>query len=424
MRIDRLTIRNFNGFDLREFHFDPHFNLVVGDNGTGKTTVLDALSVAIGSWFLGIRGYAQAVGIDQDEVRVIAYPHTDRFTFEKQFPARIEATGQVLGRSLDWAREMGREGGRTTTGEAKALFEAAKQAEQAVQAGTGITLPLLCSFGTERLWFETQHKKSNRKEINSRSKPSRLDGYVDCLYFEIQESALLDWIRDEVSVSEQLRKETIALRVVRSAITNCLEGATHLYYDHRYKDIVINIGQYGAQLFRNLSDGQRIMLTLVGDLARRATILNPQLEERALVETPGVVLIDELDLHLHPKWQRNVIHDLKKSFPSVQFIVTSHSPQLIGEARPNEIRLLDDNRVSEPTRSFGIDSSRILAEVMHASPRDVGVGDLLSKLSILIDKEEFDDARKVLEELETKLGSEDPEIARAHSMMTFLESTR
>jgi predicted ATP-binding protein involved in virulence len=422
MRIDKLTIRNFNGFDLREFQFDPHFNLLVGDNGTGKTTVLDALSVAIGSWFLGVRGYAQAVGIDKDEVRVVAYPYKDRFTFEPQFPTRVEALGQVMGKKLSWAREMGRAGGHTTTIGARALSETAQEAERAVQAGKHITLPLLCSFGTERLWFETQHKKSSRANSISHSKPSRLNGYKDCLYFEIQESALLEWIRDEVSVGEQLREETIALGVVRSAITNCLEGAKHLYYDPRYKDLVIDIEQHGAQLFRNLSDGQRIMLTLVGDLARRATMLNPHLEERALEETPGIVLIDELDLHLHPKWQRHVIYDLKRTFPSLQFIVTSHSPQLIGEAKPEEIQLLDCNPVAKPLRSFGIDSSRILEELMHASSRNSEVGSLLSQLSIFIDNENFDGARKVLIELEEKLGPDDPEITRAQSLMTFLES--
>lgn len=421
MRIDRLTIRNFNGFDFREFRFDPHFNLIVGDNASGKTTVLDALSIAIGSWFLGIPDYAWAVGIGQKEVRVVSYPFHDRLTFEKQFPARVEAQGQVLGKELIWAREMGREGGRTTTSGAKALSEVARDAERAVRAGKDITLPLLCSFGTERLWVETPHREKAKKEGSAQPLPSRLDGYKDCIDFAIQETSLLDWIRAEQSTSEQLREDTLALKLIRQAVIQCVEEASHLYYDPRYNDLVVKLSDY--QLFRNLSDGQRIVLTLVGDLARRATTLNPHLGEKALEETPGVVLVDELDLHLHPKWQRRIIHDLKRTFPSIQFIATTHSPQLIGEAAPHEIYVLDENRVIQPRRSFGLDSNSVLEEVMHASPRNSDIGETLSNLATLIDREEFNEARKVIAGLESKLSPDDPELARARSLMSFLETT-
>src|SRR5580658_82984 len=110
MRIAELKIKNFNGFEHRTFNFNPRFNLLVGDNATGKTSVLDALAVAVGSWFLGIRGYESSPGIFPDEVRVTAHAHIDSYTFEKQFPARIECTGVVLGHRMSWARELLREG--------------------------------------------------------------------------------------------------------------------------------------------------------------------------------------------------------------------------------------------------------------------------------------------------------------------------
>ena len=146
-----------------------------------------------------------------------------------------------------------------------------------------------------------------------------------------------------------VQEGTIAFRIVRNAITACVEGATSCYYDGRYKDLVVLLKKQGPHLFRNLSDGQRIVLTLVGDMARRAAILNPHLGDAALRNTPGVVTIDELDLHLHPNWQRRIIHDLKTTFPSLQFIATTHSPQLIGEAQPEEIRMLDDDDETSTT---------------------------------------------------------------------------
>lgn len=139
-------------------------------------------------------------------------------------------------------------------------------------------------------------------------------------------------------------------------------------------------------------------------------------------DTPGIVMVDELDLHLHPKWQRRVIHDLKATFPSLQFVTTTHSPQLIGEAQPEEITLLEGVEAASPPRSFGIDSSRVLEEIMGASSRDQTVGELLARLFQAIDDEDFDEARAILSEAEEKLGMDDPDLTRARALMTFLES--
>ena len=422
MQIDHLAIENFNGFAQRKLSFNPRFNLLVGDNATGKTSVLDALAVAVGSWFLGLRGFEKSPGISPEQVRVAAHTHLDSYTFEKQFPSRIACSGVVMGQHLGWARELQREGGRTTTVDAKAISDAASVAEQRVRAGEEITLPLICAYGTERLWFEKGHYAGKTGRDRTRRKPSRLDGYRDCFNFTIQETALLDWIRDQTTVSLPLKQDTVALTVVKSAITACVEGAKSLYYDGRYDDVVILLDEYGPQLLRNLSDGQRIMLTLVGDLASRAAILNPHLENDALRDTPGVVMVDELDLHLHPKWQRRLIHDLKTTFPSLQFIATTHSPQLVGEAQPEEIRLLDGSEITMPPRSFGIDSNRVLEEVMGTRSRNDSVDNLLTRLFKSIDNEQFDDAHRLLGEVETKLGLDDPEVTRARALMTFLES--
>jgi predicted ATP-binding protein involved in virulence len=423
MQIDRLEIRNFNGFELREFVFDPRFNLLVGDNGTGKTSVLDALSIAVGSWFLGIKGYASAHGIQADEVRVVAHAHEDVRTFEKQFPSRISAAGTVMGRNVTWARELAREGGRTSAKRAADIIEAATDAERRVRSGEDVTLPLICTYGCERLWFESSHRRSLKKEA-AKPLPSRFDGYRDCIDFNIEESSFLDWIQAEVSAGQQRGRETIAYRVVRDAITACVDGAVSLYYDARYRDLVVHMDRQGFHLFKNLSDGQRIMLSLVGDLARRAVILNPHLGDRALEQTPGVVTIDELDLHLHPNWQRRVVQDLTRTFPALQFIATTHSPQLIGEVRPEQIRLLTDTEVFTPAHSFGLDSSRVLEDVMDAPRRDPSIEALLKRLFDLIDKEDFQGALELLPDAEAELGADDPELTRARALMTFLEPHR
>lgn len=219
---------------------------------------------------------------------------------------------------------------------------------------------------------------------------------------------------------------------VRRAILRCVPDADAIWFDSDREQIVLSI-HAKAQPFDNLSAGQRMMLALIADLAIKAVTQNAFLlppDElgpldyplpRVLRETPGLVLIDELDVHLHPKWQRRIATDLKETFPSIQFVCTSHSPQVIGEVRPEELRLLDEE-VTIPKRSFGIDSSRILEEVMDAQPRNESVDNSLKELFELIDKEDFDAARKILPEIEEKLGPDDPDITRAHTLMTFLES--
>ena len=425
MRIDHLTVENFNGFDHREFDFNPQFNLLVGENAAGKTSVLAALSVALGRWFLGITGYANILGIDAKEVRVVAHPHQDSYTFEKQFPSRIETCGQVLGRELKWTRELIREGGKTSSVDAKTISTVASGAERRVRSGEEITLPLICTYGTERLWFEATHRPNKKREGGKGRLPSRLDGYLDCINFTIQESAFLDWIRAETSASIQSQPtETIALRTVKSAIVGCMEGAVSLYYDERYKDLVVNFDQDGHQLFQNLSDGQRIVLTLVGDLVKRATTLNPHLADRVLSQTPGVVLIDELDLHLHPKWQRHIIRDLKTTFPSIQFIATTHSPQLIGEAEPEEVILLGNQQPTNPAQSYGMDSNWILKYVMGADERDSSIKIKLEEVEKLIVNLDLEKARSKVNELRAEIGAH-PDLVRFSARIDrFAEKSR
>ncbi|MGO8698942.1 MAG: AAA family ATPase [Limisphaerales bacterium] len=221
---------------------------------------------------------------------------------------------------------------------------------------------------------------------------------------------------------------------MKRAILRCMPEADNVWYDASDQNQIILSIAGNAQPFDNLSAGQGMMLALIADLAIKAVTQNAFLlppDElgpdddplpRVLRETPGVVLIDELDVHLHPKWQRRVATDLKETFPSIQFVCASHSPQVIGEVTPEELRLLDGNQVTKPPRSFGIDSSRVLEELMDARARDDSVEELLRNLFGSIDREDFKTARTLLPEVEAKLGPDDPEVTRARTLMAFLES--
>lgn len=171
-----------------------------------------------------------------------------------------------------------------------------------------------------------------------------------------------------------------------------------------------------------MSDGQRALIGLVADIARRACLLNAEtFGAQALKETSGLVLIDELDLHLHPRWQRRVVGDLKRIFPKIQFFATTHSPQVIGEARPEEIVLLTlQGQKPRPTQAFGMDSNWVLECVMEADGRDPSVAKEIKALFNEIEEGKFDEARARIERLRTDIGDM-PDLVGAESYIWRVE---
>lgn len=175
--------------------------------------------------------------------------------------------------------------------------------------------------------------------------------------------------------------------------------------------------EHGAQPFFNLSDGQRCMLAMVGDIAQKAAKLNPQFGNQVLFETPGVVLIDELDLHLHPRWQRQVISDLRRTFPKIQFICTTHSPQLIGQVKSEEIILLDTQQGGHPGQSFGMDSNWVLRHIMGSVDRDPQVAESLDEVFEYIEESQFENAERKITELRRNIG-EHPDLVEAEALIS------
>ncbi|WP_291158289.1 AAA family ATPase [Gemmatimonas sp. UBA7669] len=344
MRIDLLRVENFKGFSQRELAFHPEFNLVIGENGTGKTSVLDALAVAAGSWFLGLRGY-DSRHIRSEDVRLKGSEAEASVTWEQQFPCVVEAQGVALDQVLAWRRTVDGPGGRTTYREARDIKSLGEQTERAVREGEKVVLPLISYYGTGRLWDVPREQSKVRMPATGGSKThrSRLEGYRNSVDPRLSVAALVNWIAQQSWLTfQQEGRETSTFAVVRDALVRNVQGARQLAFDARLGEAIIHFENGKKQPFMNLSDGQRCMLAVVGDMAQKAATLNPHLGERVLADTPGLVLIDELDLHLHPTWQRHVIEDLRTTFPRVQFICTTHSPFLIQSLRSgDELVMLD-----------------------------------------------------------------------------------
>ena len=231
--------------------------------------------------------------------------------------------------------------------------------------------------------------------------------------------SFFEWFRNREDLENELRRENPnhrdkQLEAIRGAVSSFQPDFSDLRVER--SPLRMTIKKQGQELIVNqLSDGEKCLLAMVGDLARRLAIANPGLDNP--LEGEGIVLIDEIELHLHPKWQRQVITALIRTFPNCQFIITTHSPQVVSHVKPDSIYLLQatpDGIVAErPENSFGRDSNQILEDLMGVSERPQEVKDNLRDLFRLIDQGHLDSAKQLRQNLADEIGEDDPEFVRA-----------
>lgn len=426
MRLDSLRLRNFRCYTDTEFRFDPQFNLIVGQNGAGKTSLLQGLTVAAGSWFLGIRGY-DSRHIQDEDVRRVITTAGDTLQVSQQYPVSVSATGVIANHTLSWSRSLAGKGGKTTQKDAIAIKRAAKDAEFEVllhplDTGMEAILPLISCYGAGRLWVPAKDMRGE-SDVTERMENNRLDGYLFSLDPRINFADLFRWLREERYVSLERGGDRFGFAAVKRAMCACLEDCIGVDYHVAEKALIVETRSRGRQPFDLLSDGQKSMLALVADIAFKAALLNPNLGDRVLERTPGVVFIDELDLHIHPRWQRRLVADLKQVFPSIQFFATTHSPQVVGETPPEQIMLLHrDGTWSRPRQTLGLSSNQVLEHIMGAEAVNQQMAAEFNAVFDLVEKGEFEEARARIDALRGPAGHDFPELVEAENYMQSVES--
>jgi predicted ATP-binding protein involved in virulence len=423
-RIEHLTLTNFRRFEQTRVAFRPDINVLIGQNGTGKTTILDALAMGLaGGTRLLHRNIGDAFSesaLRLEDVRVARIEKGGIPTLERQMPARIDAEMWFCGEPMEsgpQAEMFGDGGVATGPGRPIAFVDFVDLVRWAVQDGFDVTLPLVAYYGAGRTWRSGQKRASERDDL------SRLAGYEGCLEPSTHLSDMRAWFRRMELLALQEGRIPPVLEASKRAILVCLEGCDLVRYDARLDDLAARFAETGLLLgFDQLSDGQRNMLGMVADMAYRASTLNPHLGAAAPEQTPGVVLIDEIDLHLHPSWQRRVVHDLRRAFPQVQFIVTTHSPQVLSEVPGDAVILLAESQPSAPAApTEGRDTNSILWEVLGvtAHPRETVVE--LEAVAHLLDDGRHAEARARLDALARTLTERDPEIGRLRGLLDVVE---
>lgn len=348
MRIDRFKVMNFRGFEEREFEFSIGFNVFVGDNGSGKTAVLDALALGLRSPLEALTSAPRSTSDSRDQ-RMVSAEQGGVLTISAITPIRVEFRGYIDGAVLDWTRIFDSAGerrltiGSQSTDSVETLPWLDQEARQRatdllsrLSSKTAVALPLIAHFGTDRLF------RIEREPLSETFTPgSRLRGYDGCLDAASTAKWFVRWMKTQELQALQEGSASPVLAAVKTAISSGVQGCSEVGYNVRHDDLLVTMGDRRKLPFRMLSDGQRNMVALVADLASRCAVLNPHLGVDAAKLTPGVVLIDEIDLHLHPKWQRRVVEDLRNTFPEVQFFATTHSPFIIQSLKEHELINLD-----------------------------------------------------------------------------------
>jgi predicted ATP-binding protein involved in virulence len=437
MRIDRLELRNFKKFATFELNLHDQFTLLIGENGAGKTSVLDALAVALGVWLVEPPDSTllnSRRGILPSEIRLESSRQGDRELFrEASGGVSIKARGQIEGHeNLVWEHRINPGKRKATNLGAREALAVVEEAYQRASREERVLLPVIAYYGAGRAWLPHRERPKSRSAASGRAR--RWAAFYDCLNERIRIADLGDWFhREAIAAVNRGGRFRPGFEVVRRAVLRCVPGADRMWFDGDRSEIVLSI-EGRAQPLSNLSAGQRMMLALVADIAIKAVTQNNHLVPECastsadgawpdvLAQTAGVVLIDELDVHLHPLWQRRVATDLKLTFPSIQFVCTSHSPQVIGEVAPEGIRMLDDAAVARaPDQSFGLDSNAILEDIMGAKSRTLRGTSAIEAVEDALEVGNLDQARERLDILKQLQGGDTRDTVRLEATINNLE---
>ncbi len=410
MKINRISAANFKVFEQMELELQGKSTVIFGINGTGKSTVLSIINYLFRVWVNRLNpSQGKAFEKMSDEIVRIG-------TSECILRADIEMEDDtyILERKYKKSASLKKKSQLTYDKKLYADFTESFINHYLEQEKCNI--PLFVNYGTNRSVLDIPLRIRNKHEFGV---ISSLDRAIEN---ELDFRTFFEWFRNQEDLENEIKLESgdtayedIMLRCVRTAVETMLEDVSDLKV--KRNPLCMKVKKNGKEIrVDQLSDGEKCTLALIGDLARRIAIAN-QYRINPL-EGEGVVLIDEIELHMHPSWQRKVLRVLKQVFPNIQFIVTTHSPQVLGEADDSyRIVLLQEEKgtcsIKEILRMDGYDSNIILEEYMNTNSKNEAVKEKISKINHLIYEKKYEEAEDKIEELVLISGDDDPEVITA-----------
>lgn len=472
LRVDEIVLFQFRQFEKITVDFDSRVTILVGDNGSGKSSILDALSKSL-IWLSSniIHDNTNcSLPLDSDvnnnELSTYTYIDCQYSILEKQIFKHIFSKPKKGSKSpVD-----------SDHGKIKLLGDIYRFADDKVDE---YNLPLIAYYSIDR---SDEIKSRDFKGADSKSDVlawEKLDGYNDSLKNPQNFSNFLSWFIRFDKIREQSKKPLSQLEILRSdlleidkerkeadkslliylekqrikkedevniikdtlldnqsikcgeildsvieAISTFIPEILTIYIEYSISDVDMKINKGGVILSASqLSQGEKSLMALVGDLARRLTMLNPSRENP--FDGNGIVLIDEIDLHLHPSWQQTVIQKLTNTFKNIQFILTTHSPQVLSTVSKSNIRVLGKNVLDEyvaaepQAETYAYPNSDVMESVMDVkSIPDLPVLSDLGKYRNLLEQGDLSSAELMVNvnelqsKLEKVLGKNHPELIK------------
>lgn len=433
--ISELHLKNFRCFECLQISFSTPYTILIGNNGVGKSAILDALRIALDSFVttiqFDVRKYMfriAGINIQGSDAKINSVTAGSTANKVSQLPVTVSVTAKnSKGKNLSWTDKFSSNVLDQNHSGLKKIFKYVSKLQGQLVRGDNIICPVVTYYGTQRHWDSVAENTNKEGTINSPflSQVPRVRGYTNCLATKPFDIGIMRHWFSRMLLIER-KKLVPEFQAVRIAIANCYKNIDNgknirevtIDYDAEVEDIEIQQtfvdGKFEILPLHYLSDGAKSILAIAADIAYRMAVLNPHLLDKVIEETDGVVLIDEIDMHLHPSWQHKVVESLHKTFPKVQFILTTHSPTILTNIPKENIRILNAGKIYTPSvYTKGRDVNSILREVMQTEIRPSDISEKLATFSKAIEDENLDAAKEILEDLRVQLGDNDSEVVGA-----------
>lgn len=416
MKITKLDVTNLRGFEHASFELDPSFTLLVGVNGVGKSSVLEALRISLSRVmpkFTASR--ATPLPFTDDDMRVGSTSMTVRADFlfgdeERNFLMHISREKYLA----------------DPEGSVRHGAFAAPEREEMSQPWPRLVLsqsqPIALYFGIRR-----SHPTDAQVRVGQ-THGGQAAAYADALSAvrALHLADMASWILAQEALAEELPRLRMHLDALKSAAAQFLPTCSGLRAISEDDKPRLLITKGGTELdVRFLSEGERGMLALALDLARRLSQANPGLDD-PVRDGVAVVLIDELDMHMHPTWQRQIAGLLTQTFRGCQFVASSHSPQIIGETQPGQLILLkqEDGRIvpQQCGQAYGLDTNYVLEQIMETPSRPEPVLAAIDAVEQALDEADLELAREKLADLRKLQHGDDPTSVGLEAAINNLEA--
>lgn len=408
MVLHELSISNFKMFEYMELVFEPGFNLILGDNGVGKTTILEAAAVALSGFLIGMEDVlARNIYKDDVHYRIIK---DSNGTPNKSYsgPTEISSKLEYDGENYPWTRAK-----KDATGRSKTTIAPRDILQVSQKLANGIShqmWPLISYQSASRHWLSA---RSDANEKKRKQLHDRRCGYLGCLDKTINLLSIYDWCKQMEWSSVKNHcvpgNYKIFSNIISKFMSMMNDGTVSEVFFNPNVEKLLYVENGEFKEIEDLSSGYQSVLNLVIDLAYRMAILNPDAGSD-IQKAEGVVLIDEIDSNLHPKWQWRIVDALTETFPNIQFIAATHSPIIVSTCKnANIINVEAEQIVNYIESGYAFSVNEILRDMLGYHMRPEKVERLIESFEDYMDLAQYAEAKEVLDQLTDILGDDHPE---------------